>query len=250
MSKSVGGKIVKYTFKAIGLLLVFGTIGILLWRMFSSGNPKSMKTLMVNDATYAAWEAANAEDREMVMYSQTLDDITRAEHNYGYFSVTQTLFVEDADQVQVLFRYNNSTLRHLKEDYQLADVPERDEDVYDVTLYVAYDLTPLDTTDNAGNDPESVKFVRYYPSDMVSDQKNVYNYRKFIFDGVDMTVTENPVLAVYVDIYYKDDIDYDKEAYGTLIIYDYLAEKEVYELNGRDEDALKAFKASPETTQE
>lgn len=250
MSKGIGGKIVKYTFKAIGLLLVFGTIGILVWRMFSSGNPKSMKTLMVNDATHAAWMAAEAEDREMVMYSQKLDEITRAEHNYGYFSVTQTLFVEDADQVQVLFRYNNSTIRHLQEDYDLPEVPDRDEDLYDVTLYVAYDLTPNDTTDNAGNDPASVKFVRYYPSEMTSDKKNLYNYRKFIFDGVDMTVTENPVLAVYVDIYYKDDIDYNKDAYGTLIIYDYLAEKEVYELTGRDKDALEAFKNAPGTTQE
>ena len=250
MSKSIGGKIVKYTFKAIGYLLVFGTIGILLWRMFSSGNPKIMKTLMVNEATYEAWQAAEAEGRDMVMYSQRQDEITRAEHNHGYFSVTQKLFIEDANQVQVLFRYNNSTLRHLQEDYDLPEVPGRDEDLYDLTLYVAYDLTPLDTTDNAGNDPASVKFVRYYPSEMTSAKKNLYNYRKFVFDGVDMTVTENPVLAVYVDIYYKDDVDYEKDAYGTLCIYDYLAEKKPYELTGSDKDALEAFKASLETAQE
>ncbi len=234
----LGFKIFKYAFKTLAMILVFGTTVFFLWRVFSSGNPKSMEGLVVNEAVHKAYLAAG---EDMVIYSQEQDHITRAEHNYSYFAVTDVKFVEEANQVQVLFRYNNGTIRHLKEDYNLAEMPARDEDLYDVTLYVAYDITPADKTDNDGNDPESVRFVRYHATSHTADQKNLYNYRKFIFDGVDMTVTDNPVLAVYVDVYYKGDVNYERDAYGTLIIYDYATERIPYELGKKDKEALAAF---------
>lgn len=236
------GTVVLGLLKAIGLGIVFGTSIFFLWRVFSSGDPKDMAALDVNPPVLAAYEAAEAAGAELTVYSQEQDHITRAEHNYSYFAVTDVKFVEEADQVQVLFRYNNSTIRHLVEDYGLPAIPERSADLYDVTLYVAYDLTPGDPTDNDGNDPESVKFIRYYPTSHTAAQKNLYNYRKFIFDGVDMTVTENPVLAVYVDVYYKEDVDYGKDSYGTLIIYDYASERIPYTLSKGDREALAAYK--------
>ncbi len=234
-------KIVKYTVKAIGLTLVFGTTIFFLWRVFSSGNPAGMEDLAVNGPVHEAWQAAVAEGQELTIYAQEQDHITRAEHNYSYFAITDVKFVEEASQVQVLLRYNNSTIRHLVEDYQLPTMPERAEELYDVTLYVAYDLTPDVHTDDDGNDPASVKFVRYHATSHTADQKNLYNYRRFIFDGVDMTVTDNPVLAVYVDIYYKDDIDYEKDSYGTLIIYDYASERVPYQITKKDLEKLESF---------
>jgi hypothetical protein len=67
----------------------------------------------------------------------------------------------------------------------------------------------------------------------------VYNYRKFVFNGVDMTVTDTPVLSVYVDVYYKGDVNYDRDAYGTLIIYDYTLPKQEYALTRQDRNALE-----------
>ena len=234
----VGFKIFKYFFKSLALILIFGTTAFFLWRVFSSGNPKSMEGLVVNETVHEAYLAVG---EDMVIYSQEQDHITRAEHNYSYFAVTDVKFVQDANQVQVLLRYNNATIRHLKEDYNLAEMPSRDEDLYDVTLYVAYDITPADKTDNDGNDPESVRFVRYHATGHTAGKKNLYNYRKFIFDGVDMTVTDNPVLAVYVDIYYRGDVNYARDPYGTLIIYDYASEKVPYDLSRRDLEALRSF---------
>ncbi len=234
-------RVVKYTVKAVGLILVFGTTLFFLWRIFSSGNPSSMKGLAVNAPLQAAWQAAEEAGQELTIYSQEQDHITRAGHNYGYFAVTDVKFIEEANQVQVLLRYNNSTIRHLKEDYKLPDTPARSEDLYDVTLYVAYDITPNDPSDNDGNDPASVRFVRYHATSHTAAQKNLYNYRQFVFDGVDMTVTDNPVLAVYVDVYYKDDVDYTVDSYGTLIIYDYAAERIPYTLTKSDRKALEAF---------
>ena len=242
---SLGGKIAKYALKAIGLLLILGTVGILLWRIFSSGDPQSMKTLYVDEKLHTAWQTAEGEGRDMVMYTQEYDNITRAKHNYGYFSVTQTLFIEDADQVQITFRYNNSTIRHLKEDYGLAEIPDRAEELYDVTLVVIYDLTPADKSDNENQDPdvavESVKRVRYTPTEQYADTKNLYNYRKLVFEDVDLSNPDMPILGVFVDVYYKGDVDYEKDSYGTLSIYNYNYPKEAYRLTGKDKDALAGY---------
>ncbi len=236
-------RITKYTVKAIGLILVFGTIIFFLWRVFTSGNPKDMERLTPNAPLKEACLAAEAEGRDPVVFTQYQKNYITSvkDKNYGYFAITDAKFVTDANQIQILFRYNNSTIRHLVTDYGLAETPDRDEDLYDVTLYVAYDLTPDVTSDNDGNAPESVKFVRYFPTSQEAGKKNLYNFRKFVFDGVDMTVTDNPVLAVYVDIYYKGDVDYDKESYGTLIIYDYASGEDHYELDKKELEAIKAF---------
>lgn len=241
MKENLFYKIVKYTVKAIGLTLVFGTTVFFLWRVFSSGNPADMDNLAVNAPVYEAWKATEAAGETLTIYAQEQEKITSAEHNYSYFAVTDVKFVEEANQVQVLFRYNNSTIRHLVEDYKLPAMPDRAEDLYDVTLYVAYDLTPDVHTDDDGNDPASVKFVRYHATAHTADEKNLYNYRRFIFDGVDMTVTDNPVLAVYVDVYYKGDIDYEKDPYGTLIIYDYASERIPYKMSKKDVERLEHF---------
>ena len=161
--------------------------------------------------------------------------------NYSYFSAKEARFVQEADQVQLLFRYNNATIRHLVEDYGLTEIPDRAEDLYDVTLYVAYDLTPADLTDNAGNDPASVKFVRYHATASEPAQSLMYNYRRITFDGIDMNPAENPVLAVYVDVYYVGDVDYSKDSYGTLCIYDYATIRDYYDLDKNEVKALEDY---------
>jgi len=124
------------------------------------------------------------------------------------------------------------------EDYGLAEIPDRADELYDVTLYVAYDLTPDDLTDNAGNNPGSVKFVRYHATNSTPATSLLYNFRRLTFDGLDMTVTDTPVLAVYVDVYYLGDLDYEAEPYGTICIYDYLAENTYGTLDKKEISAL------------
>ena len=242
MRQSKAATAVKYTFKALGLILVFGTIGILLWRVFTAGNPKDMENLSINDTLVEAWNEAEAVGRELTIYTPVMPDGSQITSvlgkNYSYFAVTQHVFIEEANQVQVLFRYNNSTIRHLKEDYNLPEMPSRSDELYDVTLYVAYDLTPSDTTDNDGNHTESVRFERFHATDSVADKKNLYNYRRFTFDGIDMNNPDAPVLAVYLDVYYKEDIRYDEDSYGTIPLYDYAAERTPYKLSKDDKKNL------------
>jgi hypothetical protein len=233
-------RIMKITVKAIGLTIIFGTIIFFLWRAFiSTIIPGEVEGLSPNRPLRDAWTAAEASGEKLTYFYQKQNDTTTAEHNYSYFTAKKVAFIEDANQIQVLFRYNNSTIRNLVKDYNLPAVPDRTAELYDVTLYVAYDLTPWDTTDNDGNNPESVKFVRYYPTESKSASTLMYNYRRLTFDGIDMNVTENPVLAVYVDVYYVEDIDYEKDSYGTLCIYDYATIKDYYDLTDAEIRALE-----------
>ena len=235
-------RIAKITVKSVGYLLVFGTILFFIWRaFFSTAVPAEVKSLSANPALKTAYEAALADGKEVTVFYQEsqYDTTTVRDKNYSYFSAKESRFIVEANQVQLLFRYNNATIRRLVEDYGLEKLPDRSAELYDVTLYVAYDLTPDDITDNAGNDPESVKFVRYHATSSTPATSLLYNYRRLTFDGVDMTVTDNPVLAVYVDVYYLGDVNYEADPYGTICIYDYLG-KNTYETLDKKEIAALA----------
>ena len=235
-------RIMKITVKAVCLTVIFGTIIFFLWRAFiSTIIPDEVDGLAPNQALKTAWQVAKEEGRELTYFTQMQDETTTAEHNYSYFTAKEVAFIEEANQIQLLFRYNNSTIRSLVDDYKLPTIPDRTAELYDVTLYVAYDLTPENPTDNDGNNPESVKFIRYYPTETLSAQTLMYNYRRITFDGIDMNVTDNPVLAVYVDIYYVEDVDYNKDSYGTLCIYDYATIKDYYDLTRKEVEALEDF---------
>ena len=241
--ESLSIRISKITVKALGLILVFGTILFFLWRAFiSTIIPAEVDGLSMNDNLHSAWQTAEAAGESLTIYSQAQGDTTSAEKNYSYFSALNVSFIDEADQVQVLFRYNNATLRHLKEDYGLPANPDRHGDYFDVTLVVAYDLTPDITADNLKSEPGSVKLVRYHATASETAETLLYNYRRLTFDGIDMTVTDNPVLAVYVDVYYNEDLDYEKDSYGTLCIYDYITETNYAELTKKDREALASYK--------
>lgn len=238
---SVMTRIARITVKAVGYLLVFGTIIFFIWRaFFSTAVPAEVKYLSPNAALKEAYEAALAEGKEVTVFHQEsqYDTTTVRDKNYSYFTAKDARFIVEANQVQLLFRYNNATIRHLVEDYGLSETPDREAELYDVTLYVAYDLTPADLTDNAGNNPESVKFVRYHATSSEAATSLMYNYRRMTFDGLDTTVTDNPVLAVYVDVYYLGDLDYEAEPYGTICIYDYAAENTYGTLDKKEIAAL------------
>ena len=173
--------------------------------------------------------------------------MTSAKNNYGYFTARNAVFLPSANQVQFTLRYNNGTIRSLSEDFSLSEIPDRDADLFDITLLLAIDLTPENTEDNLTNDPESVRFVRCQPAMTLKDQKNLYNYRKVVFDlescGEDLEalLESNLLLAVYADVYYVESTDYEQTPYGTLCLYDYLGEKEPVKLTGNDKKALEAW---------
>ncbi len=201
-------RVVKWS---ISLLLVV-ICSILIWRVFSSGDPKEVKYLMGNDALY---EAYDAHGKDLVLQYQMQNTITTAEYNRGYFSITQYVFIPEAKQVQLVFRYNNSTIKHLAQDYGLDKIPDKSEELFDLTLITTTDLTPDNREDNANT--EALAMERYYPSAATRTETSLYTYYRFVFDNIEITPD---MLCVFADIYYEGDLDYEKRPYGTLCLYD------------------------------
>lgn len=234
------GRLIKFLFFCV----IFGVIALLLWRVFSSKDPDSMKPLTPNEKLCTAYEEAG---EDLYLFRQEQRSITSGEKNYGYFSVTDAVFVPSANQIQMVVRYNNSTLRSLTEDYGLSEVPSREQELFDFSLVLATDLTPDNADDNLGNAEGSVAFTRILPSSATADTKNLYNYRRVVFDldtaglSLQELLDSGLLLAVYADIYYNEAIDYDQEAYGTLCLYDYITEIRPGRLEKEDIRALDAY---------
>ncbi|MGM9643829.1 MAG: hypothetical protein ACI3X1_01955 [Eubacteriales bacterium] len=232
-------RIAGFIFKALCTLVIAAVVILLLWRIIDSNNdPREMDTIIVTDKLADAYRE---QDGKLDIFTQEQSKFTRAEENYGYFAITQSTIIRDIDQIQFVFRYNNSTLKYTKEDYKLDSVPSRDEDVYNVTITVMYDLTPDNPDDNDGKTPEAVRYERFFATKSVSAKKTLYNYRKFVFDGIKI---DDSVIAVYADFYYVGDIDYDKEPYGTLLIYDNDTENLACKLTRNDIDAIESYKGN------
>ena len=214
--------IVKLFFRALFTLLVVAVFVVLFWRMSSSRVPKELLTLSPNAALLEAYDVYGD---GLLKLTQEQNSITRNEENYGYFAVSSAVFLREAEQLQLLIRYNDSTLEALGKDYGLDFLPESDKDWYDVTLLLAIDKTPENTEDNLISDPASVELVRVKASEVVArEHHGRHSYRKFVFDGVKF---DGSLLAVYADFYYVGDLAYENEdfdvyadkAYGTLCLY-------------------------------
>ena len=220
------GKIIKYSLIAF----VIAINALVLWRVFFSANiPKKLDSLQANDAICKAYaEHGN----ELTLQFQDQYSVNYDKGREGYFGVPTYVFIPEANQVQLVFRYNNSTLRKLARDYGMEDVPDKSDELFDVTLLHVTDLTPDDTTDN-----EQSK-VRIQPTVKERETTMLYTYYRYVFDGV--TVDADAASSVFVDVYYNGDLDYGHPPYGTLRLYNHLSPWFTRELSAADKKALGA----------
>jgi hypothetical protein len=246
MSKaSIGFKIAWKLIKFAFTLCIFTVIGILIWRVASSGESKDMRTLYPTEKIVSLYER---DGKDMYMFDQKQRSITSGDDNYGYFSVTSYRIIPEIDHIEIVVRYNTATIRRVSEDYSLDAIPPRDTDMFDISLVFAKDLTPDDDTDNLGNKEGSVEFVRCFGEVVMEAEKNLYNYKKLVFDtssaGIDISdMTESDtLLAVYTDFYLDyGDIkpDYAEDPIGAVCLYDYVSEDQRMKLSSKDIKAIK-----------
>ena len=230
-------RIIGFVLKGLCALIIISITGLLVWRMIDNMfDPKVMNTVVANEKLADAYaEKGDGLDA----YYQEHSQYTRGDTNYGYFAITQSLIISDIDQVQFVLRYNNSTLEYTKNDFKLSEIPKREDIVYEVILTVMYDLTPDIKDDNDGKKPDTVKYETIgEQSACVKAQKTLYNYRKYVFDGV--KIDEN-VIAIYADFYYVGDFDPDEKPYGSLLIYHCDEKKYDYKFTADDIKALESL---------
>lgn len=241
---SRGFRITGKLLKATALCIIFSIMIFLLWRIFAGGTPKELKSLMPNEALASAY-AEKGDD--LYIFKQDLQKITTADYNRGYFSITECAIIPEANQIQIVFRYNNSTIRALAEDKNLNEVPSRDEKLFDVSLSVQKDLTPDNKEDNAGNVEGGVEYIRLFPTEEKHAQKRLHNYYRYVFDfsELDLSLSEmidkGELLAIYADVYYVKEINYEKAPYGTLCLYEYKADIVELKLKSRDKKAIENY---------
>ena len=242
---SRGFRITGNLLKATVWCAVAGVILLLLWRIFSSGTPNELKALTPNAPLAQAYEENGG---KLYMFKQDHHSLTTAERNYGYFGISDYYIIPEANQVQLVFRYNNSTIRALAEDESLAEVPPKDAELFDVSLVLQTDLTPENKDDNAGNVAGTVKLTRFFPEAALTERKttSLYNYFRyvFIFDedyNIEALMESGELLAIYADVYYNEKIDYETQSYGTLFLYDYKTDIVKQRLTLSDKNAIKEF---------
>lgn len=216
---------------------------LLLWRVFSTGIPKEVKDLEPNDKLIAAY---SEHGEELYVFEQGYDEITRAERNAGYFGVAEAQFIPDANQAQIIFRYNNSTVSAVAEDYSLESVPSREDKLFDVTLVVYIDLTPEIEDDNYSTDSDAVKAVRIQPTSAKRAQSTLYNFYRYVFDfenadeplDLGKLLEEGSIIAIHSQFYYNGDLEYEEMPYGALCLYDMRRENNTVKFSSSEKKTL------------
>ena len=227
----VFGKVL-YVLLGVGICAM---TAFLVWRIYFSGLlPKEMKELVANERLAEVYaEKGDA----LVLFTQEQSTHTRGDSNYGYFAVPRFVFIPEAEQVQVIFRYNNSTLKYTQERYGLSERPPRGEEIFDVSLVTVTDLTP-DTKEDNEDGSDTLGKTRIMPTGHTMTTTALYTYFCYTFDGVSVT---DDLIAVFFDIYYEEDINYEKAAYGTLRLYHNESENLYETISSASKEALAAY---------
>ena len=226
--------------RALLSLLVMAVCAFWIWRVFfSAAIPSDFKKIQPNAALKAAYDTSG---EALTFFTQEQATVTRGEHDYGYFGVPRFVFIPEANQVQLVFRYNNSTLEAVQSDLGLAERPPRGEQIFDVTLLMLTDTTPENGDDNEDGS-ETVAKTRIHASAAPRVETTLlYTYFYYTFDGVELT---DQTLVVYLDVYADTALgvtpDYTSAAMGTLRLYHHEAARLAEKLSAKEWRAIAEY---------
>ena len=224
-----------YLLRLLASLLIAAVCFFMIWRVFISSNPPSgMKGLVPNQKLAAAFDAKG---EALYAFTQEQGTVTRGDDNAGYFGYTMATFIPDAKQLQVVFRYNDSTLESVAADLGLADALPKGEEIFDVTVVKITDLTPENKEDNVDGSENLLK-TRFTPTAKEIDTTLLYTYVRSTFDDIEISETD---ITVFLDVYYKEAINYDETAMGTLRLYHAESPNLTVDLSNKEKKALAAF---------
>jgi hypothetical protein len=215
------GHVVRFLF----VLLLIGMITVLLWRVvFSQDPPDGFDQISGNDVLREALHT----NGKITVLTQDQVKYTEGADNYAYFNLDYCYFFKEADQVQLLLFYNNSTLEHLAEDRGLAAVPPRGEEIFSLKMTQYLDVTPEDHAKAGENDILTEERV-LTPSRCEITTNSLYTFLRYTFDGVDL---DTDTVVIYLDMCYEG------ESYGTLRLYHRESETKERLLSGKEQDIV------------
>lgn len=229
--KIVGNVIKALLYSIVALIVIF-----FVWRIwFSTNIPDNVEQLVVTDSLIDAY---NKSGGELYGFDQDQYTITRAKENYGYFSIEDFVIIPEARQVQIIFRYNNNTIKKIAEKYNLGEITDRTQELFEVTLVKTEDMTPDISSDNY--DESKLIKTRYHASEVIEAHTLLYNYYRIVFENVDI---DEDTFGLFADIYYVGAINnYEQAADGTLCLYDYQMIRDDYEFESSDIKRIKKGK--------
>ncbi len=204
MSKA--GKVAKITFKVVILGISLFIYSFFIFRLCSTQDaPKSVSSIIWNEITRAAYQA-NPEEFQ-ILSQEPSTFIT----DNGRFWISDVVYLPQAKQLQLTIKYNDSTLKYLKEalakQQAEAETAETDNGKDVILPEIVLPDEPFDYSilDNSG--------VRYHEYASISDREQNYNYRRLVFENIEIP----DHAAFYVDMYYVGAIDYSAIPYGSLM---------------------------------
>ena len=68
-------------------------------------------------------------------------------------------------------------------------------------------------------------------SEIITEHTLLYTFHRIVFDGVELGEDD---IALFADIHYVEDIDYEKLPYGTICLYDDETRDREYEFDKKD----------------
>lgn len=195
--------------RALFALVIIGMCAVLIWRMaFSQRTPSSLSEIADNPILSAAYEKNG---NVLTILEQEQVKYTEGAENYAYFNLDYCYFIKEADQLQLLLFYNNSTLEHLAEDHKLAEVPPRGTEIFSLKLTQYIDVTPADYQKTSKDDIVTEERV-IAPTSHEIDTNSLYTFIRYTFDGVDL---DEDTVVIYLDMCYGE----KAESYGTLRLF-------------------------------
>ena len=206
-------------------LLIFTVCAFLIWRMtLSSRPPRELRTLAPNDVLCAAYEANGQQLTVLEQPDQA--EYTEAEDNYAYYRVDRCVFIKEADQVQLVFFYNNSTLERVSEELEISPVLPREQEVFEVSLLQCIDVTPADHT----GDTPVIEELRIAPTACEVGSNSLYTFCRYTFDGVEL---DEQTVVVYLDIFYGE------QELGTMRLYHAESRSVERDLTNKEHKSIK-----------
>ncbi len=181
-------KIIGLVFKIVAYSIIIATFLLLIGRIQLAKVPKTFTEFYWTEAARLALEDGEID----IQYQEPFESFDEN----GYYNISNVALCYDSGEVQFTVRYNSrSTINALMNFYGLTERPSGDVFVYMLSdqngkVYTSY-------TTAAGSRP-------------------LYEFRRIIFDNVDLSGVD----TLYLDVYYGADVSKDGRMNAKFVIYD------------------------------